>query len=81
MKLVQDEINQIYLMHEGSEQYIFIDCGDPRTQIGRARLLAYLKSQGFLLENLESKAPEVNRFKFGEKLSKYPSKKKISEEQ
>ena len=66
IKLVQDEINQIYLMHEGSEQYMLIDCGDPRTLIGRARLLAYLKSQDFLLENLESKAPEVHRFKFGE---------------
>ena len=66
IRLVQDEINQIYLTHESSTQYMLIDCGDPRSLIGRQQLMSYLKSQGFLLEHLESKAPEVNRFKFGE---------------
>ena len=53
-------------MLEGYEQYMLINCGCPRSLIGRSRLMTYLKSQGFEIENLESKAPEVNLFKFGE---------------
>ena len=66
IKVVQDEINQIYLTHEPSSQYMLINCEDPKSLIGRQQLLSYLESQNFSLENLDSKAPEVHRFKFGE---------------
>ena len=66
INLVQDEISEIYLMLEGYEQYMLIDCGCPRTLIGRSRLETYLKSQDFTMKNLVTKAPEVNLFKFGE---------------
>ena len=66
INLVQDEISEIYLMMEGYEQYMLIDCGCPRTLIGRSRLVTYLKSQNFNIDNLETRAPDVNLFKFGE---------------
>ena len=66
VKLVQDEINHIYLMYEETGQYMLIDSGNPRSLIGRDKLMSYLHSQGFELTNLETKAPEVNLFKFGE---------------
>ena len=56
--LVSEEeiINAIYLTQEESELlYMLVDSENPRSLIGRARLMKYLESQGFIIENLERK--------------------------
>ena len=60
------EVNEIYLALEEECTKMLIDCGCPRSMIGRKQLEAYLKSQGFSVENLEKKDSEISRFKFGE---------------
>ena len=65
---------------------MLIDCGCPKSMIGRDQLMKYLKSQGILIENLQSKKSEVSKFKFGEtvyesnEIVKIPIKIKDSEE-
>merc|ERR1712082_92651 len=45
---------------------MLIDCGCPKSMIGRKQLINYLQSQGFSVESLETRESEVSRFKFGE---------------
>ena len=47
---------------------MLIDCGYPQSMnmIGREQLKKYLESQGFTVENLESKQSEISKFKFSE---------------
>ena len=49
------EVNEIYLALEEECKKMLIDCGCPRSMIGRKQLEAYLKSQGFAIENLQTK--------------------------
>ena len=60
------EVNEIYLAVENDSQMMLIDCGCPKTMIGRKQLEAYLKSQGFTIESLETRESEVSHFRFGE---------------
>ena len=64
--VISEEINQIYLATETGEKHILIDCGCPKSMIGREQLERYLKSQGFTIESLETRISEVSKFKFGE---------------
>ena len=55
----------IYLTQEPSTEYMVVDCGDPRSLIGRANLNTYLDQQGLQDEKLETKPSIIEKFNFG----------------
>ena len=66
--MVNEEVTMtnIYLAQQMQENNMIVDCGDPRSLIGRHALERYMISQGFALENLMSKPSIIGKFNFGE---------------